>query len=529
MGAIKTLLMNWLGISPAQPTNLQINEVLDHKGTVLKNRLWYRGDPSELDQFFKGIPQDVVNQARFWSAVPTADNRIRKLHSGLPGEIVDKLSGIVAGDMDGIEVDPQDKEEVIKPVEGEEIQKPKEKKDNVNQERWNDIALDNKFSELLEESIKDTLIEGDGAYKLTIDTEITEYPIIEYVTGAKVEYDYRRNRLFEIQFPEHHIVNKKTFKRVEVYGYGYIKYLLFDHNDKPVAFEDAPELKLEDVFFDESILMAIPMKYFKSNKFLNRGQSIYERKTDMFDALDEVLSQWLDAVRAGRVKTYIPSDLLPRSEDGMVLRGNPFDNQFIATGSSGKENATEKIEQVQPEIYYEAYQGSYASYLDQCLQGILSPSTLGIDLKKTDNAEAQREKEKTTLYTRGKIVDVLNEVIPALVLLSLQVEDIMGSKKPGEYEVSISFGEYASPDFSTVVETVGKAKSLGVMSLEKAIDEMYGDTMTDEEKALEVERIRGDAGMVLDQEDAKEDIDPDEEEDPDKEEEDPEEEKKTKE
>ena len=511
MGVIKTLLMTWLGISPAQPTSIQIHEVLDHKGTVLKNRIWYRGDPSELDQFFKGIAQDTVTQARFWSAVPSADNRIRKLHSGLPGEIVDKLSGIVAGDMDSIEVDPQ--EETIELGEGQKAQKPTVKRDSPNQERWNEIALDNKFSEMLEEAIKDTLVEGDGAFKLTIDTDITKYPIIEYVTGSKVEYDYKRGRLFEVQFPEQHIVNKKTYKRVEVYGYGYIKYLLFDHNDRPVPFEDAPELKLEDVFFNENVLMAIPMKFFKSNKFLNRGQSIYDRKTDMFDALDEVLSQWLDAVRAGRVKTYIPADMLPRNSEGMVLSGNPFDNQFIATGSSGKENAIEKIDQVQPDIYYEAYQQSYASFLDQCLQGILSPSTLGIDLKKTDNAEAQREKEKTTLYTRQKIVDVLNEVVPALVLLALQVEDIMSKKNPGEYEVSISFGEYASPDFTTVVETVGKAKSLGVMSLEKAIDEMYGDTMTDEEKALEVERIRGDADMTLDQEDAKEDVDPDEEDD----------------
>lgn len=495
MGTIKTLLLNWLGITPAQPTSIQISEILDHKGTVLKNRLWYRGDPSELDQFFKSIAHDAVTQARFWSAVPSADNRIRKIHSGLPGEIVDKLSGIIAGDLDGIEVDLR---------EGQET--------GPNQERWNQIALDNKFSELFEEAIKDALIEGDGAFKLTIDTDVTKYPIIEFASGAKVEYDYRRGRLFEVQFPEHHIVNKKTYKRVEVYGYGYIKYLLFDHNNRPVAFEEAPELKLEDVFFDKKVLMALPMKFFKSNKFTNRGQSIYDRKTDVFDALDEVLSQWLDAVRAGRVKTYIPEDLLPRdAATQMVLRGNPFDNQFIGVGSSMSENATNKIEQVQPDIFYEAYQQSYASFLDQCLQGILSPSTLGIDLKKTDNAEAQREKEKTTLYTRQKIVDVLNEVIPALVLLALQVEDIMKSQKPGEYEVSISFGEYASPDFTTVVETVGKAKSLGVMSLEKAIDEMYGDTMTDEEKALEVQRIRGDAGMNIDQTEPKEDIDPDKE------------------
>jgi len=125
-----------------------------------------------------------------------------------------------------------------------------------------------------------------------------------------------------------------------------------------------------------------------------------------------------------------------------------------------------------------------------CLQGIISPSTLGIDLKKTDNAEAQREKEKTTLYTRGEIIKVLSKVIPLLVDTALKVYDNMSSRLPKDYVATVSFGEYASPDFGSVAEVVGQAKSLGIMSLEQAIEELYGDTWTDEEKALEVKRIR---------------------------------------
>ena len=42
----------------------------------------------------------------------------------------------------------------------------------------------------------------------------------------------------------------------------------------------------------------------------------------------------------------------------------------------------------------------------------MSPSTLGIDVKKLDNAEAQREKEKATLYSRNNIVGQLQKVLP---------------------------------------------------------------------------------------------------------------------
>ncbi|CAH8246864.1 hypothetical protein WJ0W_004096 [Paenibacillus melissococcoides] len=48
-----------------------------------------------------------------------------------------------------------------------------------------------------------------------------------------------------------------------------------------------------------------------------------------------------------------------------------------------------------------------------------------------DNAEAQREKEKATLYTRNKIIERLNEVIPQLVDTVLKVYDTMRNRSAG--------------------------------------------------------------------------------------------------
>lgn len=482
--------MKALNITPAQDNAISIKEPLSHAGTALRNRLWYRGDPSELDQFFKQTANDAVGKSRFWAAVPSADSSIRKFHSGLPGEIVDKLADIVISDLDTIELN-------------EETQK-----------LWDEIANENKFNdELLGDAIKDTLIEGDGAFKLSIDEEISKYPLIEFYSGSDVGYTYNRGRLQEIIFFAYYTHNKETYRLEEIYGKGFIDYKLFDKNDKEVPLSKVPEIShLSKITFTGDFIMAVPMKFFKSAKFKNRGNSIFERKSDNFDALDEVISQWVDAIRAGRVKNYIPEDLVPKDPNtGAAMRPNPFDNQFIKTGSSMKEDAKEQIDQKQADINYEAFVQSYASTLDMCLQGIISPSTLGIDLKKTDNAEAQREKEKTTLYTRGKIIDVLTEVIPLLINTTLKVMDNMRSINPKDYEASVTFGEYASPDFGSVVEVVGKAKSYGIMSIEKAVEELYGDTLTDEEKALEVKRIK-EGDSVVDEPAAKIDgIDDDEE------------------
>lgn len=467
---IKGMIAKLLNIVPATDNAVSIREPLSYAGTVLRNRIWYRGDPSELDQFFKQTATDDVGKSRFWAAVPSADSSIRKFHSGLPGEIVDKLTDIVIADLNSIDLD-----------------------DEESQNLWGKIASDNKFSDgLLADAIKDTLIDGDGAFKISVDTEITEYPIIEFFSGSDMDYRYKRGRLQEIVFYAYYTHDKETYRLEEIYGRGFIDYKLYDKHDKEVPLSKIPEINhLRKVTFAGDFIMAVPVKFLKSPKFENRGNSIFERKSDNFDALDEVISQWIDAIRAGRVKNYIPEDLVPKHpETGHVMRPNPFDNQFIKIATSMKEDTKDQIDQIQADINYTAFVESYANTLDMCLQGIISPSTLGIDLKKTDNAEAQREKEKTTLYTRGKIIDVLVEVIPLLVDTTLKVYDNMKKQSPKDYEVTVNFGEYASPDFDSTVEIVGKAKSYGIMSLEQCIEELYGDTWTDEEKALEVQRIR---------------------------------------
>ncbi|PYG90147.1 hypothetical protein LY28_00027 [Ruminiclostridium sufflavum DSM 19573] len=469
-----------LKIQPAlENRNIIVRESSSFETNALRNRLWYRGEPSELEQFFKQTALDPVSKGRFWAAVPSDGLSIRKIHSGLPAMIADRLSDIVIADMDSIEL-----------------------KNQPDTELWNEISKDNKADKLLGEAITDTLIEGDGAFKITVDTDITEYPMIEFYSGERVDYTYKRGRLQEVIFYTDYAVKEKEYRLAETYGKGYIRYKLYDSFGKEVSLNMVSETAaLQDITFTGDFIMAVPLMFFKSPKWQGRGKSIFDGgKSDDFDALDEVISQWVDAVRSGRVQKYIPEDLIPKNpETGALLKPNPFDNQFIAIGSSFSEDAKSQINTVQPQIMYEAFVASYASILDVCLQGIISPSTLGIDLKKTENAEAQREKEKATLYTRGKIIDALNEVIPQLVNTVLKVYDTMSEKNAGEYEAAVTFGEYASPAFDTVVETVGKAKSFGIMSIERCVEELYGDTWTDEEKAAEVARLKAEQSAVMDE------------------------------
>ena len=469
MGWFKSMMIKLLKITPATDRKITITEPLSFQGNVLKNQLLYRGDPSELEQFFKQSAYDDVSKSRFWACVP--QDRVRKIHSGIVQIVIDRLKDIVVSDLDSIDF-------------GEEKETP-------TKDMWGEIAKDNNFEEVLGQAIQGALSSSDGAFKISVD-EVSKYPIIEFYEADTVDFVYKRGRLKEILFYTTYSKDNKDYRLQETYGNGYVNYKLYDDEGREALLNTIDETaNLIDVTFLGNFIMAVPLKIYSSSKWKDRGKALFDSKTDNIDAMDEVVSQWLDAVRSGRVKRYIPEDLIPRDPNtGVLMQPNPFDNQFVMVGASMAEEDKSKIDVSQPAISYEAYQASYAGWLDLVLQGIISPATLGIDLKKTDNAESQREKEKVTLYTRGQIVNVLNKVIPELVTAVMKAYDTMQEKTPAEYEVSVKFGEYASPGFDTTVEVVGKAKTYGIMSTEKVVEELYGDTMTDEEKAEEVARIK---------------------------------------
>ena len=472
---LKGFILNWLGIEPAHhDTHILVHETMTHESNVLKNKLWYRGDPSELEQFYKQLSEVDVNvysttvKSKFWASVPNGDVRIRKIHSGLPAMIVNTLSDIVVNDL----MDPD--------------------MDSGLHERWEAFCSENDFDDILIEAVQQALITGDGAFKLNIDTDLSEQPLLEFYSADQVCYEYKRGKLQAIIFKTEYCHERAKYQLHERYGKGTVQYKLFGPNNKEYPLDTVPECaELTDVTFTGDYIMGVPFKIYKSPKFKDRGQSILDKKSDAFDALDETLSTWLDGVRASRVKQYIPENLIPKNREGIPLKPDVF-NPWIAINGQLAEEDNGKIETVQGDFQTASLLESYVTFLDVCLQGILSPSTLGIDVKKLDNADAQREKEKTTMYTRDTIISSLKKSLECLFDVIMRTQDNMLGKQPPEegYEATFEWGQYANPSFEAMVETLVKAKQGQIMSTEKIVDELYGDDLSEEEKAEEVERIK---------------------------------------
>ena len=476
MGWFRDFVFKLLKIRPASERRITIEEPLTFRANVLRNQIWYRGDPSELTQFFRQTAARDTDTARFWASVPYG--QVRKIHSGIVSIVVDRYKDIITADLDGVDFGEPDDIHPIADV-------------------WEEIAKDCDFNGVLGDAIAGALSSSDGAFKISIDAQ-SPFPIVEFYEADSVEYVTKGRKVTAIKFYTPYQKEQKEYRLEEEYGIGYVHYRLFSEDGKQVEMSEVEEISgLKDTTFNGDFMMAVPLVIFRSGKWKGRGKALFDAKTDALDALDEVISQWLDAVRMGRVKRYIPEDMVPRDPDtGKLIAANPFDNDFIAVGSMKTEGAQDKIDVSQPQISYEAYVNSYASFMDLVLQGIISPATLGIDLKKTDNAEAQREKEKVTLHVRGKIVDALNDALPLLVERIMKTNDLIHGPSAKDYEVSVKFGEYASPDFGSTVETVVKAKQGGVMSIEQSVEELYGDTWTREDKDAEIARLKAEQGII---------------------------------
>lgn len=477
---VRTKLQEFLHVTPAPDMTISLSEVHTRAVTNIKNRVWYDGIPEQLSQLYKQLNSD---KTMFWAANSTKGQEIRKIHLGLPALIVDALVNIVSTDYNGVDVAC--------------------KNTTTYQDKWEQIERENKLPELLVEMLTDVSIVGDGAFKISYDTEISELPLIEWYPSEQVEFVYKRGKIREIIFHTYFTENKKRYRFAEHYGYGYIKYKLYNANGKELPLNSISHtswIEGEGIQFDESYMWAVPVKLGKSSH-KGRGKGLLEGKEGDFDSVDEAWSQWMDALRAGRTKQYIPECFIPANPDtGKKIPPNAFDNRYIAIGNDVKENGNgNRIYTESAPIQHESYLSTYITALDLCLQGLISPSTLGIDVKKLDNAEAQREKEKTTLYTRQKFIELLNNVLPELVSAALKADAQLWEKRliTDELEVTVNFGEYANPSFESQVETVGKARQYGAMSVEQSVEELYGDSKDDAWKAEEVKRIKAEHGIAV--------------------------------
>ena len=436
------------------------NNALEYDEYKLKeNYLWFLGNEDLLADFYQSNTPKYSNidtRKSFYYA--NVDSKIRVIHSGIPGLISQgKAELLLSGGID---------ESIMF----------NDKQDETQSELLDDILKDNEFKNtILPKSIQTESWGERFAIKISTESvkdkeRISDYPIMEMYMPNEYRAVYTRGRLQEVVF----INPYKDFELEEHYGWGYVTYELYRVTESAripcelTECEETAELINKD--FDKSMMFAVEKKV---------AQSDYKGITAEFDALDEAWSQLMDEIRTGRAETYIP-DILTNNK-----QFNDFRKKYVVTGTDERENGANTISHNQPEIRSDEYINSIIAIRNNILSNVkLNPLTIGIDDNIGANAsgESIAKRETVSLRTRKAMINTWEPFLEKLYAALMNAYNWANSKAIQEYDIVVTFGEYATPSIETKIANTVKMRVADIIDDEQALEEIYGDSLDDDTK-----------------------------------------------
>lgn len=449
---------------------------------IKANRTWYLGDGDELlnwytnQQTYGWAENPIYNRNKrqyFWGM--SVNEAVKRVHSGVPKAVVDTISNVVG--MPDITGDP----------------------------RLADIFEANDFEFMLTQRARPmTLVEGDGCWKVNVNESLCKHPLIEWYGAEDWGPIMRSNVLLGLYFKSYYkdkdgkdyVLFEFRTRRAEGTAIEFRLFKLSKANDiEECRMDTIPELaKVHDSMITGiDSLLAVPLRYYFDPLRPNRGKSVYDGKLDLFDMMDEILTQAGQTNRVSTPVEYYPVDLLERTQKGQPVLPAIYNRQYVKIEATpdGDGNMANQIQTTQPNLDFDRYMALYDGVLSNALIGILSPSSLGIDIAKRDNADAQREKEKQTIFTRNTIIGNETKALMKLCDMLLMAQDYMdyGRFRDVDYPISIKYDEFANPSFESEIQILGPAWSNGQISTERFVAMLWAGKLSDEELAAEAAKL----------------------------------------
>lgn len=458
--------------------------------------VWYSGDSDEILNYYtietnieyNYEPMYSRNKRGYFWSISSTENDIKRTHSGQPRNIVDTMTSLIG--------------------EPEFYVGMKECPVLKSDEMLRTVLRRNEFWDMYTfEQMPMTMVEGWGAYKIDWDLDESDLPIIKYYRAKDVEYIYKDKRRTGIIFKDYYTDGKlhnymiteiRTVQKRKLYVYKEV-FLINGDDIQPLDASDILEIEelshidLEPIVIDNfDMLLAVPCVFYKDT--VNNdgyGRSIYAGKIDLFDDLDQCLSQSSNTVRRSTAIEYFNTDFLERNEAGLPKQPKAYDRKYtMYTGgknADGTETSNSPVQVTQPQLQFTEYSVEAQNILLEMISGIMSPATLGIDLAKKDNADAQREKEKITIFTRNVIIksetrilrDLFNQILVAVQLMKTGIATNL------DYLISIKFSEFADDSYENKLQKLGEAYVKGVLSTDMYLDKLYGDSLSSFERERE--------------------------------------------
>lgn len=495
---LKKRMLKWLGLEhlSEDPNSIRLTFVNGDdrvwRQRVQEYGVWYSGDSDKLSEYYLGgmaggifASNFVANRSKpqyFWGITTKSNERVKKTHSGLPRAMVDTLVNII--DTPTVSVD----------------------NDTIGiGGLLNAILRYNNFNATLtQEARAMTLVEGWGAWKPNINKSFSRYVTLQYYKATDCEFIYKDNILIGIVYKDyyddgqgrHYLLCETRYTD----GYNsYIKYELFKQdgeNVTPCEMSELPALgELHDLKIDNyPYILGVPNIYFYDQFHKGYGRSIYAGKLDIFDDLDQCLSQASNTTRLSTPVEYMNAEFLRRGPNGQEAMPDIYCRRYIMLEGEMDANGAGKNEAVkvtQPDLNIDAFAREYNELKAIACSGILSVTTMGDISTRVANANSEREREKVTIMTRYNIITKESESLRQLFKIMLDMQHYMdtGSIEDYNFKINIKYNEFANPTFENQLRVLGNAWSMGQLSTEQYIKLLWKDRLSAEQMRVEAERL----------------------------------------
>ena len=366
---------------------------------ILENSVWYSGIEADIQYFYtKEAPKFYRKGAQeslnyFWAK---ADTNFRKIHSGFPQLISEKMVDMLLSNGYNIVVEGDDEAKL--------------------QETLDDILEDNKFKSMIfAKAIETESWSGGTTLKLSYNPKLSEYPIIEVWEPENYASTVVSGRVVEDTFYIYYDKGARKFRLSEIYGVddngAYIDYkleeLMFATAEGQWTLASLSELpQTEDLKRISLAGYYKKLSAYKANKLPNSefrysiiGESDYAGSYVAVDAVDEIISTLIQGFRDGKLYLYFPEELMIKGSDGKYTYPSAFVKEHILYADTPSENVDkQKILYEQGDIRVDKHIESYKVWVTQILNNAgLSPLTVGVTGLESISASEQSQQE------RGKV------------------------------------------------------------------------------------------------------------------------------
>lgn len=469
---------------------------------IREYNVWYKGDSDELLNFYTHHNAINYNYEPFYSrnkrnyfwSISSTEGDIKRTHSGQAKNIIDTLTSILG--VPDVRAGHGDLEET-----------------NVVNANLEAILAENDFWNSLykQTQVPMTMTEGWGCYKVAWDRDISDNPIPVYYRAEDVEFIYKLNRIIGVLFKDYYTDGKKNYLIIEsryiMHGNLYIETELFEMlggNDeqavlKKIELKEFPPMSMIEpnlVINDFNKLLAVPCIFYKDTEGFVPGKSILAGKIDLLDDLDQCLSQAANTVRKSTPVEYFDINYLSRDRHGMPIQPKAYDRKYVmykgSMNADGVNSGSSPVVATQPQMNFEQYDKEATAILLQIMNGLISPATLGLDVAKKDNAEAQREKEKITVFTRNNLSTSEQKILKDLFNQLLCAKELMDTDEITvyDYNISVTFPEFADDSFENKITVLGDQLDKGNLSYEMYLSKLYNGRLSDSDYKRELNYLK---------------------------------------